>query len=366
MAACKIEILGEHVAMKTSTVLDRAAAVLEVAGEPLTAEQIVARIGVKRSVRSLLNALIYDDRFVRAGKSTWALAEWGVKRYTTISSAIGAALDDAPNGRVPLEELAAALAEQFGVSEKSVAAYATSAQYEVVAGHVTRRTAPLVPRGAARLRAGTYRRPDGTLVHREVITYEHLRGSGTQVPTSFAHALGLTLGETTNVSTENGPTPLTWNPTQVSIGTTRAIVERLGLLEGDVMFIVLDPAARSLTFEVCPTRAATPTQRALELAGQENTSDLWPTLAAAVDAPNETPKQVCLALVLRGDTEILPLLPADGLLLLPERHPYARHASTLLLAGTSISETATKVGTNYNTLQLQLKAARTKVPILTA
>ncbi|MFE2830487.1 hypothetical protein [Streptomyces mirabilis] len=117
--------------------VDRALAVLEELGHPLDWPLLVDRMGAGVNVRSLKNALSKDDRFVRSDVNSWALAQWGLRPYTSIKELIEQEVDRA-GGEIPTEELVALLTREFTIAAASVRVCASSPPFTARNGVVRR------------------------------------------------------------------------------------------------------------------------------------------------------------------------------------------------------------------------------------
>jgi hypothetical protein len=116
---------------------DQALAVLEELGHPLDWPLLVDRMGEGVNARSLKNQLSKDDRFVRSDVNSWALAQWGLRPYTSIRELIEQEVDRA-GGEIPTEELVALLTREFTIAAASVRVSASSAPFTARNGVVRR------------------------------------------------------------------------------------------------------------------------------------------------------------------------------------------------------------------------------------
>lgn len=232
-------VVGDVVVLWGRSLADKAIAILGVAGEPLTLEDIYERVGEDKNFRGFKGQVQGDPRIRRRGLKHYGLEAWGGDEYTTIVDEMTEELER-QGGSMPLGDLGRTLAENFGVSESSVRMYADGPQFEVDGDGCVRRctgdlrvppSAPLeMTRGCFRLEQGwAYRR----LVDRDV-----LRGSGSALPISFAKQIGLTPGNELQFRSSRGEVRCTWPSHMAHIGSLRAVAESLGARDGDYLFIV--------------------------------------------------------------------------------------------------------------------------------
>lgn len=227
---------GTDVVLRARSHQDRAVGILSLAGEPLTLEEIVRRIGGDAPLRSVGNALSTDDRVVKVGNATWALRDWGLAEFSTIFEWIGGRID-AGGGTVPLQELLDA-APDLQISPSSVTAYASSSGYQVVEGVVSRAEGANErieddPQDSRDM----YVR-DGEWHLLLTVTADHLRGSGFAVPRGVAGIYGVIVDGAVEVPSRLGPQPVRVNKLkQPSTGTIRRFLQELGSQEGDRVWL---------------------------------------------------------------------------------------------------------------------------------
>lgn len=258
---------GEHALLRTSSMHDYAAAILAVMQTPLTSTQILERFEHKRSARSLRNQLAADDRFVRADRDTWALAEWGVAEYQSIKKLILEEVEKA-GGEVRLSEVTERLSSQFSISPTSVAAYAVVPPLTVIDGMVT--TSHESPRVTATVNdsARFYRRGRAWL-YRVAVNNEHVRGSGTPAPVALIPLLDLEHGGRKLLPSELGDQSVYWTGVQPTFGTLRRFIEHLDVHEGDEVFLVFRDDG-TFTVEKVAKLTGDPLADALALVGAPN------------------------------------------------------------------------------------------------
>jgi hypothetical protein len=124
MAEYNVTVIGSFLFPRLLNAQDRIEAVFRVANKPMNIEEISGRLGHDSAAKaSLQNQLGSDPRFYRVSVSEYALAEWGLPKYTTITNAIREELVE-QGGGVSLAFLMRELPRKFGVSATSVQMYA--------------------------------------------------------------------------------------------------------------------------------------------------------------------------------------------------------------------------------------------------
>jgi hypothetical protein len=94
----------DYVLTRTQSLGDRAAAILSIAGAPLSSEEVLDRLGVERSVTSLKNAMSADERIERVDRDRWALVDWKLDAYAGVRALISEELLKS-GGQVPMDLL---------------------------------------------------------------------------------------------------------------------------------------------------------------------------------------------------------------------------------------------------------------------
>lgn len=235
-----------HVVLATSHA-DRAAGVLSLSGEPMTAADIVTATGLDINERSLSNALAADDRIVRVAPTLFALQDWGMEEYSSITDWIAARVAASPTGSVPLTDLLAE-APSIGVSENSVRAYASGAAFLLEDGQVS------LPTGQGELIDADpqdYRDlywHDGAWHMLLTVTHDHLRGSGFAVPRGVAGIYRVPVGGEVAVPSRLGDQFVRVNDLKhSSTSTIRRFLMEAEASEGDRVWLRFAPDGFNLT-----------------------------------------------------------------------------------------------------------------------
>ncbi|APE36532.1 hypothetical protein BOX37_24310 [Nocardia mangyaensis] len=312
-------VLDGHVLVRSTSVHDNIAAVLALAGSPMTIDDIHAAVVPARSLSSVRNAMVSDDRFVKTDRAHWALARWGTSRYVPIHRQIGEALD-ASGGRIPVEELVARLTGAFDVKEFSVRTYAASGEYMTIDGIVTRRHQTQRARKSPAKTRNLYR--EGPVLRlRTTIVAPHVKGSAFNLPAALAGLVGAGPNRSVELSSRLGPQSILWVAVQARSGTIKRFIDHLGLTPGDEVFLEFAPEATERPqFDVVPVAptvrggalrrvlAATGHSRAAELGDAE----LAPALAEALWLPADAEiATIATTLRARKEDALAELLTAE-------------------------------------------------------
>ncbi|MBS3695254.1 sigma factor-like helix-turn-helix DNA-binding protein [Rhodococcus qingshengii] len=311
LESCGYRIDGDFVFTRTQSVQDYAASILSVVGSPMSADEIVSRFAVERSIASLRNVLAIDDRFTKIDRDRWALAEWGIDGYSNIRTVIRQQL--AKNGgSVNLETLVDWITSKYSVSPSSVIAYASATPFETVDRivRITSRTREVrkTPRQTHRM----FRWSNEWAI-RIAVTKDHLRGSGSVAPIAVATILDLQPGETVQLSSDLGPQSVTWTGIQPHFGTVRRFLLEQDVAIGTEAFLVINDD-RTFSVKLVRDLIDDPVSDALALVGAKPHStadDAYVSLCRAIES---APQSGLASLIddyrSRGDTEIADLILA--------------------------------------------------------
>ncbi|NAS27251.1 hypothetical protein GT755_36985 [Herbidospora sp. NEAU-GS84] len=312
-AVPQLRLLEGHVVPWPRSVNDKAEAVLAVAGTPLTPEEIQNRIGEDYSLVGIRNQLTADDRFLRLDRNKYGLARWGGEEYLGIREMIAREIEKA-GGEASVNTIVASLTSRYEVSESSVRAYAGGPGFERtqrgwirVAGA---EPADYQPRRDVSMTRRCFRSRDGRWWHRVDVNAEHLRGSGSPLPTGFAAHLGMAPGGQLTASTPQGEVVISWH-NQPTMGSIRPILAEYNAAEGDHVFLTVSDGGELLT-RFLPQGAAglPPLNKALHLIGYTapvaSEAEGLRLIGARIGMPDGAGKDDVLArLRERGDRDIL-------------------------------------------------------------
>ncbi|SDM33152.1 Sigma-70, region 4 [Nonomuraea maritima] len=322
LATPQLRVLGQHVVPWPRSINEKAEAVLAVAGTPLSPEEIQERIGEDYSLVGIRNQLTADDRFRRVDRNKYGLTRWGGDEYLGIREMIAREIERA-GGEASVSTIVTNLTSRYDVSESSVRAYSGGPGFERtqrgwirVAG-----TSPggsevsYQPRKDVSETRRSFRSRDGRWWHRVDVNAEHLRGSGSPLPTGFAAYLGMAPGGQLTASAPSGDVVISWH-NQPTMGSIRNVLAEYKANEGDHVFLTVSDGGELLTryLPAAPV-AMPPINRALYLLGYTApvSSELegLRLIGARIGLPDTATREDVIArLRERGDRDILGFLGA--------------------------------------------------------
>jgi hypothetical protein len=316
-----LRVLQDHVVAWPRSINDKAEAVLAIAGVPLTPEEIQQRIGEDYSLVGIRNQLTADDRFLRVDRNKYGLTRWGGEEYLGIREMIVREIQRA-GGEASVSAIVTSLTSRYDVSESSVRAYAGGPGFERtqrgwirVAGS---EQAEYQPRKDVSETRRCFRSRDGRWWHRVDINAEHLRGSGSPLPTGFAAYLGMAPGGQLTASTSSGDVVISWH-NQPTMGSIRGVLADFRASEGDHVFLTVSDGGELLTrFLPAATPELPSLNRALHLIGYTapvaSEAEGLRLIGARIGLPEgATREEILSRLRERGDRDILGFLdPPSG------------------------------------------------------
>ncbi|GII80174.1 hypothetical protein Sru01_51560 [Sphaerisporangium rufum] len=317
-----LRILDGHLVPWPRSVNEKAEAVLAVAESPLSPEEIQARIGEDYSLVGIRNQLTADERFMRVDRNRYGLTRWGGEEYIGIREMIVREIERA-GGEASVNSVVANLTTRYEVSESSVRAYAGGPGFERTQRGWIRVADPeqaeaYSPRRDVSMTRRSFRSRDGRWWHRVDVNAEHLRGSGSPLPTGFAAHLGMAPGGSLTTSTPSGDVVISWH-NQPTMGSIRAVLADYNASEGDAIFLTVSDGGELLT-RYLPQAAAglPPINMALHLIGYTapvaSEAEALRLIGGRVGLPEGASREEVLTrLRERGDRDILAFLdPAAG------------------------------------------------------
>jgi len=314
MDYCGVTVFDGWLLAPTDTLAGRAAQVLEVIGDPLTAETLVARMGVNADLPAVVDELSGDDRFtVSVSDGLWGLVEWDTDVVTAIATRLARLVDDAA-GTADVDKVADALVNRFALSDTSARVFAASGDFEVVDGTVRRRRRTHVPAVPPERTRRLYRFEDGWRL-RIPVTRDHVRGGEFAVPSAVAGIVGCVPGQDVLLTSPLGGQPLRWTSPVPRLGSIRRFLDEIGVDEYGELLLEFRSDRR---FDVLPLRTvadrADPLRKALALVGY-TTPEVVPedgvvaAFADAIGLDDETrPRRVLSAYRARRESEVVALL----------------------------------------------------------
>jgi hypothetical protein len=316
----QLRVLGRHVVPWPRSINEKAEAVLAVAGTPLSPEEIQERIGEDYSLVGIRNQLTADDRFLRVDRNKYGLARWGGDEYLGIREMIAREIERA-GGEASVSTIVTNLTSRYDVSESSVRAYSGGPGFERtqrgwirVAGTAPGgESEPYQPRKDVSETRRSFRSRDGRWWHRVDVNPEHLRGSGSPLPTGFAAYLGMAPGGQLTASAPSGDVVISWH-NQPTMGSIRNVLAEYKAGEGDHVFLTVSDGGELLTryLPAAPV-GMPPVNRALYLLGYtapvSSEMEGLRLIGARIGLPDTATREEILArLRERGDRDILAFL----------------------------------------------------------
>ena len=240
--------------------VEKAHSVLSLLGRPTAATDINERIGESHSLGTIQNGMSQDPRFVRTGKRTWGLKEWGVEEYSGIVEEIFERLD--MRGPMDQQELIEELATTFtDISVNSIKMYLATPAFVCEGGIVRRRTSDdswIVREQLSEVR-GAFRTSDNELRLCLPVTADALRGSGQSISPAVGAALGVMPGDERSFRSADGAQLVVrWRPWSTSgpdIGSIRGFLLAANAQKGDAILLIFSLAEDSLTTQLIPPDA---------------------------------------------------------------------------------------------------------------
>ncbi|MFD6857516.1 hypothetical protein ACFWCF_09255 [Rhodococcus sp. NPDC060090] len=320
MNYCGTSMLEGWILTPQATVAGHAAQILEVVGDPLSVETLVARMDANLDIHSVVEELRDDERFtVTEDDGLWGLLEWETDLVTAVRTRIarlvdGAAGPDGTPGSIELDKVAEALVQKFSISDASARVFAASGDFDVVADCVRRRRRTHVPAVPPERTKRLYRLDERWRL-RIPVTRDHMRGAEFPIPSAVAGIVGCEPGAETVLKSRLGPQALRWTRPIPQLGSVRRFLDEIGIDEYGELFLEFRSDGR---FDVLPLRTfaanADPLRKALALIGY-TTPEVVPeeriaaAFATAIGLDGETrPRRILSAYRARHEAEVVSLL----------------------------------------------------------
>ena len=312
----EFRFLDKYLASWTGSLADKAEIVLKIRGCPMNREEISAEIGEQFNIDSLANRFSDDPRFCRTDLSHFGLKKWGLAEYSSIVDELVAEITQ-KGGEASAEYLVSTLTLKFHVSASSVKSYLAGPRFIGTSrGTIVVRSEqePFAPGRKIELTKRCYRLKTGW-AYRIPVDEELLRGSGRTLPSAFASEIGLAPLKRLRLASQYGVIPVSWPVQQPSIGSLRSVVEKLGGVLGDYVFVECVSASRLrfiLTKKEMIERAAGLERLVLETCASSLPDDSEPlqriARALGLDATSSL-HAIRRRLETRDEDDLLPFLP---------------------------------------------------------
>ncbi len=313
----KIRSINGHFVRWDGPIGDKLAFALNDLGRPATVQALLSYIQEDRTAGTAKNAISADPRFVRASRTEWALASWGLPEYSGVASSIRRLLER-EGEPMRVEEIVERLRKDFGIAEVSARSYCDAVMFEVRDGWI-------------RLRSDhePYQYDDNTSVHdspgvfvlgpcRLSLLFEAdgniLRGSGRQLSHVAGVILNIAVNDRLTFQTRNGvAVTVTFPETSFigpSLGSTRTLAEAVGAKLGDQLTLILDRSDMSVTARATKvTQHETGWELVARLTGIEPDTRM-DGLADSLNCERGNVRSVLRA---RGDKVVIEALPVQSM-----------------------------------------------------
>jgi len=222
---------------------DKAVRILEASGEPMHRDELAEAVEPS-SLRGVVSSYQEDERVMAVGLQMYGLAAWGMEEYTKTVDHMIEVLEREGGGPYALSELAVELFGRFRINEQSITIQATTDPHFIREGDVVRLRTEFfdveLPRleetfAVVRMGDGEHK---GKWAFRIDINADHLRGTGTEMPATFARQLGIGFGERVSLSTNIGENLCTWERGKGSYQSIKSDLEHWGAEVGDAVFLI--------------------------------------------------------------------------------------------------------------------------------
>ena len=251
----KVRLLDGRLVRWDGSIGDKLVIALADIGRPATIEALLEHIEEDRARTSAANALSIDPRAVRISRSEWALASWGLSKYSSIAMSIRNFLKSQEDP-TSVEDVVTRLTKDLGLKESSIRAYCQAPMF-------------ILENGAIRLRRDdepyTYdnvslQNTRGVFAlgtHRVSILIEVdgelLRGSGRSLALAAGFLLDIVPNRSLTFNNQDGlSVTLTYPETSISgpsVGSLRSFAHASGARLGDLLTLTFDKSDKSVTTE---------------------------------------------------------------------------------------------------------------------
>ncbi|WP_420444518.1 sigma factor-like helix-turn-helix DNA-binding protein [Candidatus Poriferisodalis sp.] len=241
----KLRLVNGQVVRWDGPIADKLAFGLADLAEPATAEKLLAHIGESRAITSAKNAMAEDERFVRANRTEWALASWGLPEYSGIASTIGQILERSDSPML-VDELIDRLSRDFGIAEGSARSYCDAAMFVLEDGWIRLRREHEkyhYQNSEVRDAPGVFTLGDGVVGLLYEVDRDVTRGSGRQLSPAAGALLDLSVNERLRFDGPHGTSVTVTFPgtsfSGPSLGSTRGLAEAVNAKMGDMLTVIL-------------------------------------------------------------------------------------------------------------------------------
>ena len=257
------EFNGELVHWGTS-VGDRLAFALADLGRPATMDELIGHIEEDRSRGSALNALASDPRVIKSDQVHYALRSWGLGEFKNIAHAIRELIREAGHP-LRIDDVVDQVTRGFGVAESSVRQYIHAPIFVVDRDFVRLRAGDepfQYPQGSIRRAQGVFVLGSGRVALMRRVDADLLRGSGRILTYAAGDVLRVELNSRITLSNSDGDTViLTYPESSIvgpSVGSVRALAERVSARVGDYLTLIMDRSDLSVHAQLTEIEGSSP------------------------------------------------------------------------------------------------------------
>ena len=284
-------------------------------GKPATVETLMAHIREERTRNSAVNALSADPRIVRASRTEWALASWGLPVYLGIAQSIRQLLEK--HGKpIHVKEVVERMYLDFGIVESSTRAYCNAAMFVTENGWMRMRRdgEPYsYTRHSPAKSAGVFCLGPSKVALLIEVDQNVLRGSGRNLPSGVGYLLNVAVGDHLVFGGPARQTvTITFPETSFlgpSLGSTRSLAEHVGAHAGDNMTIIFDRSDMSVEARATPKKHV---KRSWDFVARLSGIQPGTGLSGLAKSLGCEPDAVLERLRERKDHVILDVLPVDA------------------------------------------------------
>lgn len=229
-----------------ASVGDRLAFALADLDRPATIDELMDHTKEDRSRGSALNAVASDPRVIKVDQARYALKSWGLSEFKSIANTIRDLIREAGHP-LRIDDVVDQITRTFGVAESSVRQYVHAPIFVADSDFVRVRTRDepfQYPQGSIRRAQGVFALGYGRVALMRRVDAALLRGSGRILTFAAGDILGVEVNSRLTLRSAEGDTViLTYPESSIvgpSIGSVRALAERLSAKVGDYVTLIID------------------------------------------------------------------------------------------------------------------------------
>jgi len=297
-----------------ASVGDRLAFALADLDRPATIDELMDHTREDRSRGSALNALASDLRVIKVDQARYALRSWGLSEFKNIAYTIRDLIRETGHP-LPIDDVVDHVTQTFGVAESSVRQYVHAPMFVVHSESVRLRTRDepfQYPRGSMRRAQGVFALGSQRVALVRRVDSDLVRGSGRILTFAAGDILGVEVNSRIMLRSSEGDTvTLTYPESSIvgpSIGSVRALAERLSAKVGDHLTLIMDRSNLTIEARLTPTEWGSPGWDLVSrLTGVDAQSGL-DGLSKSLLCSREEVRSILRS---RGDEVVLEALPAQ-------------------------------------------------------